>query len=83
VVSCIAGTDHLADEAGAALAFVQLAVARAEVALDAAVGQACHQRAGWSASAELMAGLLPFFHAVAFQPDIVGPSSWPAIRPFA
>jgi hypothetical protein len=31
--------DHLADKAGAALAFVQLAVARAEVALDAAIGQ--------------------------------------------
>ena len=30
---------HLADEAGAALAFVQLAVARAQVALDASVGQ--------------------------------------------
>ena len=38
--------DHLAHEAGAALAFVQLAVARAEVALHAAVGQGMPPAAG-------------------------------------
>jgi hypothetical protein len=32
-------TDHLAHKAGAALAFVQPAVTRAEIALDAAIGQ--------------------------------------------
>ena len=31
--------DHLADKTGAALAFMQLAVARAKVALDAAIRQ--------------------------------------------
>jgi len=34
-----AAIDHLANEAGAALAFVQLAIAGTQVALDAAVGQ--------------------------------------------
>ena len=33
------GGSSVADKTGAALAFVQLAIARAEVALDAAVGQ--------------------------------------------
>ena len=46
MVRIICAVDHLAHEAGAALAFVQLAVARAEVALDAAVGQGVPPAAG-------------------------------------
>jgi hypothetical protein len=48
--------DHLADKAGAALAFVQLAVARAKVALDAAIGQRVPPAAGVAGiQAKLMA----------------------------
>jgi hypothetical protein len=67
---------HLAHEAGAALAFVQLAVARAKVALDAAIVERVPPAAGmagpssWRAVDHGMA-LLVFFDAVARYAQVV------------
>ena len=67
VVSTIASPDALAHEARAALAFVQPAVARAQVALDAPVVEHVPPASGISSLMIGLAVLAPLRHGVARQ----------------